>query len=479
MLSTLFAVALSLITLSSASTLPIVERDSGYLNLPIVATNWAGQTPGSKRQDVPLANTLHGTLYLVNFTIGTPPQPVSVQIDTGSAETWVDPVCSTAGGPSKIALCNSLPVYHPASSSTGVRTGSSNVLSYGTGHATIDYYTDNFILGGTTIVAQKFGVATSSQDIGSGIMGVGPELTGLTTYPLVIDQLALQGKINSRAFSLDLRNVDDPNGSIIFGGVDTKKYTGHLEKRPIIPAASAPKGGDRYWIYMTSLGITKPGQSPKSYTLSGGAQGQPVFLDSGATLSGLPPALAAAIVADFPGATLDPSTNLYTVDCAVASQAGTVDFGFGNTTIHVPYHEFIWRDPTGTCNVGVEVATDGEPVLGDSFLRAAYVVYDQDNQNIHVANAANCGTNVVTIGKGPDAVPSITGACNANSTAPTTPKTSTSPPSSPSPTKPGQSTVTPKPTSTNPVQFTGDAGMMKMSVAAVVVAVLSTIAIGS
>jgi hypothetical protein len=52
-----------------------------------------------------------------------------------------------------------------------------------------------------------------------------------------------------------------------------------------------------------------------------------------------------------------------------------------------------------------------EPVLGDSFLRAAYVVYDQDNRNLHLAQAANCGSNLVEIGSGSDAVPSVTGDC--------------------------------------------------------------------
>lgn len=55
-----------------------------------------------------------------------------------------------------------------------------------------------------------------------------------------------------------------------------------------------------------------------------------------------------------------------------------------------------------------------EPVLGDSFLRAAYVVYDQDNGNIHLAQAANCGSNLVAVSSGADAVPSMTGDCTGS-----------------------------------------------------------------
>ena len=35
------------------------------------------------------------------------------------------------------------------------------------------------------------------------------------------------------------------SGSVIFGGIDTKKYIGSLEKRAIIPASSVPGGADR------------------------------------------------------------------------------------------------------------------------------------------------------------------------------------------------------------------------------------------
>ncbi len=150
------------------------------------------------------------------------------------------------------------------------------------------------------------------------------------------------------------------------------KYIGALQKCPIIPMTSSPDGADRYWIYMTSVGITKPGKSKsKLYApSSSNAAGQPVFLDSGGTLSRLPTTLFNSIIADFPGATLA-SNGLFQVDCAVASLPGTMDFGFGSTVIHVPYHEFIWEAGASTCYIGL-AADDTAPVLGDSFLRAAF-----------------------------------------------------------------------------------------------------------
>ena len=123
---------------------------------------------------------------------------------------------------------------------------------------------------------------------------------------------------------------------------------------------------------MTSVGITKPGAAPKTYSGISNPAGQPVFLDSGGTLSRLPTALFNAILADFPTATADPAgSGIYEVPCSVAAQDGTMDFRFGNTVVHVPFHEFIWQAGTNLCALGV-VADDSSFVLGDTFLRAAY-----------------------------------------------------------------------------------------------------------
>jgi hypothetical protein len=44
----------------------------------------------------------------------------------------------------------------------------------------------------------------------------------------MLSNMAHQGLIQSRAFSLDLRDYDNTTGSLIFGGVDKSKFTGSL-----------------------------------------------------------------------------------------------------------------------------------------------------------------------------------------------------------------------------------------------------------
>ena len=122
---------------------------------------------------------------------------------------------------------------------------------------------------------------------------------------------------------------------------------------------------------MTSVGITKPGSTTsKVYTVP--SYNQAVVLDSGSTISTLPQNLVSAMLADFTGVSQPVAGGLYLVDCNQATLSGTLDFGFGNTVIHVPYHQFIWipNPGSGYCYfgaVGADPSTNNVWILGGNF----------------------------------------------------------------------------------------------------------------
>ncbi|KAJ9142427.1 hypothetical protein NKR23_g7203 [Pleurostoma richardsiae] len=102
-------------------------------------------------------------------------------------------------------------------------------------------------------------------------------------------------------------------------------------------------------------------------------------------------------------------TALSKVDCVLRASNGALDFGFSDKVIRVTFSYFI-QDYTllsGShyCAAGV-LPISAAPVLGNSFLRAAYVVFDWDNINVYLAQAANYGFEMVSISSGEDAVPS-------------------------------------------------------------------------
>lgn len=185
-----------------------------------------------------------------------------------------------------------------------------------------------------------------------GILGLSPPVDGNEEYSYVLDTMVVQGLIASRAFSLDLRDTDSPDGALIFGGIDTGKYSGSLEKCPIIDAASSPGGSDRYWITMTYLGMTD--SNGESGMLMAGEL--PVFLDSGGTMTRLPTEVFGTIGDAFAslGAQYDQESGSFLVDCSVMQESGSIDFGFNNKVISIPFKDFIWQYPdSDNCMLGV------------------------------------------------------------------------------------------------------------------------------
>lgn len=102
---------------------------------------------------------------------------------------------------------------------------------------------------GASLPSTQFGVGTSSSYVFAGIMGVCFGDPYNTDYNNIIDQLVVDGKINSKLFSLALGSATTTAGTcpsrlrflrlnivgeIVFGGVDIMKYSGNLVQVPII-----------------------------------------------------------------------------------------------------------------------------------------------------------------------------------------------------------------------------------------------------
>ena len=77
------------------------------------------------------------------------------------------------------------------------------------------------------------------------------------------------------------------------------------------------------------------------------------------------------------------------VDCGLTKLNGTLDFTFDNVTIRVPYKELI-RSFNGNCVLGLS-SNSNFMLLGDTFLRSAYMVFDQDSDCVWMSQYVNCG----------------------------------------------------------------------------------------
>lgn len=363
-----------------------------------------------------------GAAYLANITVGTgnPAQSVQVLLDTGSYELWVNPNCSKSSVPEQ---CETFGQFDPNLSPTAQDLNATSQIRYGSGSVNISYYTDDISISSGRIDTQQFGIATDSQNVWFGIMGLGygRRQTGSTKgslkYDSVIDNIYDQQYTNSRLFGLELGLQGKPQiavtGQIIFGGVDTNKYAGNLRKIPFEEVDS------HYRVKLTSVSHRTPANVTSTITETT----QIVIVDSGTTLSILPRDIVELIASQFPGATYD-GDGAYRVPCTLQDEPGSLSFSFNETIITVPYSEFIWGagplDGEDLCLLGVQWNTNPNTaaaasylILGDTFMRAAYTVFDQDNNAVYMSNYTTCGTqsSIVAVPAGIDAAANIPGKC--------------------------------------------------------------------
>lgn len=293
-------------------------------------------------------------------------------------------------------------------------------IEYGDGdHEHGDYITDVITIGGTTVQNMTMGLAYQAAE-GQGLLGVGYDLLESSapnyTFPTIIDQLKKAGTIERAAFSLWLNDLDSDTGSILFGGVDTSKYHGDLVGLPIQQNIHG-----HYTEFRVDLTAISFDDDSGSHVLTADNFSTPALLDSGTTLTQLPPDVATAL---FGGLGAVSAGGTQYVPCSYATSNASLTYTFGGEggpTISVPLseiidtvpsHEKLFGNNVPACVVLAQASADGDIILGDSFLRSAYVVYDLENNEVAIA-ATNFNATKADI----QAIPSGTGMPGVSSTA--------------------------------------------------------------
>ncbi|KAM3424277.1 hypothetical protein BST61_g11184 [Cercospora zeina] len=344
----------------------------------------------AKRQsgtlNVPLTNSI--LLYYMNITVGTPEQQFEVHLDTGSSDLWLNTIdsryCSSVQEPCFTGT------YDANSSSTYSYVNSEFQIAYADGTGSQgDYVTDTVRFSGVTLEDQQFGIGylSSTPD---GIMGIGyvrnvasANARGSGTYSNIPQSLLDSGRISTLAYSMWLNDLDAAEGDLLFGGVNTEKYQGELETLPIVPSSD----GVHRQVTVALQGVGRNGEDSSIDSLSD----LDVHLDTGASLTYLPDDLTAKIY-DAVGAQYNRAEQVSFIDCDRADDRETLDFKFNDQkTIQVPMNELVIRYTDDICVFGIlpsgdsSFEEDSYYILGDTFLRSAYVVYDLAKNEISLA----------------------------------------------------------------------------------------------
>ncbi|KAH8705659.1 aspartic peptidase domain-containing protein, partial [Talaromyces proteolyticus] len=364
---------------------------------------------------VPLQNAY--VEYLVEVSVGTPPQKIQSQLDTGSSDLWFP----TASQCPDTTTCP-YGYFTPSKSSTFAEVAPNEFnITYGDGSGAIgDYFNDTLTIAGTTVKDFTMAVArevTGEPVIGS-VMGVSyPALDASNkgvTYPNYPQALVNSGFINTVAYSLWLDDLAANTGSILFAGVDKAKFCGALEVVDV-----QPYQGGIYAFYVTLNSISYTTGSGTSTIASTASL---ALLDSGTSLTAVPQDVLQTIVSQFPTAQYDSQYSVYVVPCSAGQQAGHFTFTFGNKAIRVDLSEYVLQEnEQGSCRLGFQASPDDTYILGDTFLRSAYVVYDLVNNQIGLASSSFNGgeSDVVAFPSYGAHIPQLTGSCSSTTTTST------------------------------------------------------------
>ncbi|GEQ69041.1 hypothetical protein JCM33374_g2712 [Metschnikowia sp. JCM 33374] len=294
--------------------------------------------------------------YHIDVYLGSNKQKNTVILDTGSADLWVP----HEG-------------YSPDLSSTSKSTSDQFSIGYIDGsEASGDIFLDTLTFETEQPVLPNFLFARASSNADFGVLGIADKGQEAVDYTYNNLPWALQaaGVIPKASYSLFL-GPRGGSGSLVLGGIDTEKYIGELAQYAI----DNDSGG---------LGVKVNSVSVGGHPVAVDAA---MLLDSGTTLGLLNHALMAELDVAFSTTIKDIGGVQYRYTSCHQPSDKYLHFNFGSNTIAIPYSEAIFKQNDGTCLLGFGWYQDLQ-ILGDIFLRHAYVYYNLSDQTISLAQAS-------------------------------------------------------------------------------------------
>ncbi|KAJ3467205.1 hypothetical protein MRS44_004769 [Fusarium solani] len=379
-------------------------------------------------------NNISGGGYYAKFEVGTPPQKLSFLLDTGSSDTWVN---------SDDTDLSDIMTVNPDDSSTYklIDRDGFDIKYLDNRRIEGDYFEDTVTIDGKKITKQQLGLAVTSVRP-TGIMGLGfsANVAAEKPYPAIVDTMVSQGLIERAAFSLWLNDLSADDGNILFGGIDKSKFVGKLATLPLVASASSLDGNvTSFAVNIRGMEVTIPDGQTK-LNLQGLGSGAVAILDSGSTISLIPDSQVKDIYDRFDILSSAPGEGI------------SFEFEFKDKTISVPMDEMVidafadqqsaFEDPRldqyfgdwdGVCMFGLSAASNygvspkGFFLLGDTFLRSAYVVYDLANQQLGIAeaNPGSSKSDLVELNADDKDLPDVRGVASKSTFSPTDASSST------------------------------------------------------
>ncbi|KAK9460363.1 aspartic peptidase domain-containing protein [Lipomyces oligophaga] len=362
-------------TINSSKTSSITTESNS------VSTTEKEANEASIKYTTSLIHNSSDVAYYVNAYFGSHQTMVKLVIDTGSADLWAySAKCTTD-------VCNASTVLSTSDSPTLVVNETDEfTITYGQGQVWGVGATDYVSLVGFN-TSMGFGlIENTDKSFESfpveGILGL--PLRGIQSsgFPTFLSVLMDENLIPRPVFSIDFPGgSDNYHSEITFGGVNTKRFSGAIDFTSTV-------GGISQWVV--------PLEDCYVANKAMGFSNKLLIFDSGSTIMHLPPDDAVKIhvaLASKNASTVITDGENYAIPCDTNTSL-SLDINGHKWTISPENYIGGAYDNEGNCFTnfhGGSVNGSTSWVLGTSFLRGYYTVFDAESEQIGLANRGSGG----------------------------------------------------------------------------------------
>ncbi|GAA5812393.1 hypothetical protein MFLAVUS_005845 [Mucor flavus] len=346
----------------------VLRANAKYSSKPFATNhdNSSNTMSALKTGSVSVVDHLYDIEYYGTVKVGNPPQKFKVNFDTGSSDFWIaSTICST---------CKSHTRYNATESTTYKKDGRRWEIQYGDGsHANGILGRDTINLGGIMIKNQTFGLAklqsqSFAADPVDGLLGLGfNKITTVKGVQTPMDNMISKKLIKSPIFGVHLgKAIKNGGGEFLFGGYNKKKFKGSLVTIPVDNSAG-------FW------GVDVDSIKMGTKKVHGSFKG---ILDTGTTLLVFPDSIARKLAKAYKAS--DNMDGTFTISCD-ASKLKPLMFSMNGKTFKVPSDSLIFERNDTYCVAGFGYSHLDFSIIGDTFLKNNYVVYNQKVPNVRIA----------------------------------------------------------------------------------------------
>ncbi|KAK1622852.1 aspartic peptidase domain-containing protein [Colletotrichum phormii] len=345
----------------------------------------------------------------MQISVGSPPQQVMAIFDTGSSDLWVPQLnsrlckdrlatCTASNGNNSSVACafdNVKSTSFNVNRSPFEATYANGVEIQGT------FMSESATVGNTSVSNNTMGLGQTDKLTSPliAILGVGPsssEASVLTNnakpYTNFPENLKAQGLTKSLTYSVYLNDFRSPSGSVVFGGMDTAKFTGQMQMVPLI-GHKLFKTND-FIVPWTSFSFSADKNAKP--TAIGGNNFPPVLVDTANPSLSFPPKILDQIGPAINVQTLQDGTKA--LRCNSGDSGAKFNFEFQTAKVEVPLSMIFIplmkngapvTDKSGSslCTLPLEPIDSNVASFGAPMLSAVYTVFDLENKQLGMAQA--------------------------------------------------------------------------------------------